>query len=250
MSHDAFDYFDLISCHDEQLWNREILNQEVMEPIFRLWRYHTPGIVLGCNQKQMWQTAVQHANGGADISLRMTGGGAVLVGPWMLSLSVALPNHHPFASNGLMHSYRWLSELTLLTLQSLGIECEIVYPEDVPRLKAEPLFSQADWACYGGISSWEITSKGKKIVGLSQARKKNGVLLAMGILTDKVDWASLVTRLDQSSGATGKLEMCTTSCSEQLGRKLMPGVLEINLVRAIQAALDLSQHASPLLKTA
>lgn len=250
MSHDAFDYFDLISCHDEQLWNQEVLSQEVAEPVFRLWRYHTPGIVLGCNQKQMWQTAVQQANGETDISLRMTGGGAVLVGPWMLSLSVVLPNQHPLAIQGLMQTYRWLSELTLLTLQSLGVECEIVYPEDASRLKAEPLFSQADWACYGGISSWEIISKGKKIVGLSQARKKSGVLLAMGILTDKVAWSSLVTRLEQPTSAVEKLEACTTSCSEQLGRKLMPGVLEINLVRAIQAALDLSLHTNPLLKTA
>ncbi|MDR9892950.1 hypothetical protein O7047_22380, partial [Pseudenterobacter timonensis] len=83
----------------------------------------------------------------------------------MLSLSVVLPNDHPLAAVGLVESYRWLGQLIAAELGALCIPAEALAPAALP-----PSDGQLHWACFGGLSPWEVVVAGRKIAGLAQRR--------------------------------------------------------------------------------
>ncbi|WP_431777598.1 lipoyl protein ligase domain-containing protein [Ottowia caeni] len=76
----------------EQIWNQAQLQNRVQTPAFRMWRYRLPAVVLGYSQRRLMQEV--DARTGLEVLRRDSGGGAVLTGPWMLGLSVALPPEH------------------------------------------------------------------------------------------------------------------------------------------------------------
>ena len=116
---------DLSVAVSEQLWNEAQLQQRVHAPAFRLWRYRQPVVVLGCSQRRLLAEVDSHT--GLEVLLRESGGGAVLTGPWMLGLSVALPPDHPLVSTGPVGSYRWLGEAIAQALRDGGVPADGVY---------------------------------------------------------------------------------------------------------------------------
>src|SRR5688500_3310555 len=80
-----------VDAAGEQAWNEQQLAQPVRSARARLWLYDRPALVLGRSQHVLLPSldAGRHC-----IVERTAGGGAVLVGPWMLSASVVLPSAH------------------------------------------------------------------------------------------------------------------------------------------------------------
>lgn len=226
----------LASCQQEQEWNQGQLARTAMDADWRLWRYQTPGLVLGCSQKDILAADPARKPVGLDVVTRQAGGGAVLVGPWMLSASVALPNTHTLVSGNLVASYRWLGELYAAVLQELNIAAYAIAPEEARALQ-QVAPTELAWACYGGFSPWEVVVGQKKIVGLAQVRKRTGVLLVAGLLLDRPDWALLVKALDKPTGDIALLENGNTSCAEQVGRKVSLDEITSRLAYALQNAL-------------
>jgi lipoate-protein ligase A len=109
---------------------------------------------------------------GIDVTRRRSGGGAVLVVPdGIVWFDVVVPGDDPrFAavSDDVTKSMRWLGGHLLTALGSL--EVGAVAMHDGPM-------TCTDWCrlvCFAGTATGEIELDGRKLVGISQRRSRNG----------------------------------------------------------------------------
>ena len=198
----------------EQEWNTRQLAAPVTAPRVRVWAYPVPGVVFGCAQAVLHDEAVQAARTQCELVQRRAGGGAVLTGPWMLSSSVVLPPHHRLLAGGTVTSYRWLGILHAGLLRDFGIAAHALAPDELARRQSDPALA---WACFGGLSPWEVIADGRKLVGLAQLRRQHGVLLTTGTLLQRPDWSLLCRALGRPDEDVARLDAATTSCVDQLG---------------------------------
>lgn len=203
----------VVSSTEEQRWHEALLQAPVSEPQLRLWTYRAPGVVFGCSQAALLNQA-RSRPAGCELVQRSSGGGAVLTGPWMLSTSILLPPDHRLLAGGTVTSYRWLGVLIAGLLRDMGVAAHALSPADVRGSTADPSLG---WACFGGLSPWEVVVGGRKIVGLAQLRRRHGVLLTSGTLLARPDWTLLCESLDRPAADRAALEHRTTSCEEVLG---------------------------------
>lgn len=221
--------------------------QPVAAPAWRVWVYDEPAVVLGCSQRRL----LGNARDDIDVSvlLRGSGGGAVLTGPWMLGMSVALPPTHAFASNGLVASYQWLGELLAELLRELAGVAAIALPPEAVRLVGPK--DSLQWACFGGLSPWEVVVEGRKIAGLAQVRRRQGVLIVAGLLLDRPDWGLLCATLRRPAAEATALAQCTTSWAEEgappIAHAALAAVLEQRLHRALVSHHEDERVSSHLL---
>lgn len=199
---------------------------------FRVWSHQRPAVVLGCSQ---WpQSAGAACRRPADVALlqRATGGGAVLSGPWMVSVSVVLPPDHAWVAGGALEAYRQLGRVHALALAGLGIDTHAVPPDGVHRAN-QRLDGGVSWACFGRLSPWELTDlTGRKLVGLAQRRQNNGVLLVAGTLSHPPDWPLLCDAMGFPGDAT-RLQRVTASCDALTDRTFGSDTLAQELRRAL-----------------
>jgi lipoate-protein ligase A len=200
------------SAQEEQDWNERQLSVPVAEPAWRFWRYTGAAIVLGSSQRA--QLATVRARTALPVLVRSAGGGAVLTGPWLLGLSVLLPDRHPLLTGSLVDSYRWLGELYERILRASGIAAATV-PRGSALLGRPP--DPLSWACFGAFSPWELAVGARKIAGLAQRRRKQGALLTGGLLLDQVDWPLLCAALDRPAAEAAELARRTTGCAQETG---------------------------------
>jgi len=217
----------------EQAWNERQLAQPLRAAAAQVWTYHEPAIVLGCSQRTMLAAARAHS--GIEILLRRSGGGAVLAGPWMLGVSVALPVGHALWSADVVASYRWLGELLAAVLREGRVPASALAPAAARALAPTECLH---WACFGGLSPWEVVAAGRKIAGLAQVRTRNAVLLSAGILLAAPDWALLCTALERPAGQVALLQSVTTSWAEQGGDAALAGALAPHLQARLRTALQ------------
>ncbi len=191
----------------EQAWNEASLAHPVTAPAARLWRYRVPAVVLGRSQEAL-RASLDRAD--LPVVARRAGGGAVLVGRWLLGASVVLPSTHPLVDGtGIADSYRWLGECFRRALGRHGVLAATVPPAQAWKAPAE-----LAWACYAGISPWEVAIDGRKLVGFAQRRSRTGILLVAGALLEPVPWALLASALQRPAGEAARLARTTTSAAE------------------------------------
>ena len=142
---------------------------------------------------------------------RGAGGGAVLVGPWLLSASLLLPLDDPrMATTSVADSYRWLGEAMVETLAELGVAARAVPPAE--RIPAPERLA---WACFAGVAPWEVvvddpaTGVARKLVGFAQRRSRHGVLLALGVLVQPAPWQLLAQTLGHPLALADELAATT-----------------------------------------
>ena len=203
----------LTTIAQEQAWNHRQMLEPVAQPRFRVWTYGAPAIVLGCSQRRFEEEARARLAPGTDLLLRPSVGGAVLVGPWMVSCSVVLPLAHPWVQGRLPDSYQGLGRLHVDVLAALGVAAEALPPAQVDAANARtgPI---VPWARYRSLAPWEVVdAAGRKLVGLAQRRQRTGVLLVAGTLVEPPDWALLCHALGQS-GDEAAMRRRTVSCAQ------------------------------------
>lgn len=198
----------------EQEWIAQQLAEPVCAPRLRLWTYPAPGVVLGCAQGRLLPQVQRAAPPDCEIALRRAGGGAVLTGPWMLSASIVLPPEHRLLAGGLVASYHWLGAVHAGLLRDMGIDAHAIPPEELGHSRVKPDLA---WACFGGLSPWEVVVDGRKLVGLAQFRRRNGVLLTSGTLLFRPKWELLCQALERPPAEAQALDDCTLSCADALG---------------------------------
>ena len=195
----------VLDAAEEQRWNEAQLAEPVTQPQMRVWTYRQGAIVLGRSQHAMAEQVAAGAGAcepdGAIARLplvkRGAGGGAVLVGPWLLSASLLLPLDDPrMAAVSVADSYRWLGEAMVAALASFGVQARAVSPAQ--RIAAP---DDLKWACFAGVAPWEIvvddpaTGVARKLVGFAQRRSRHGMLLALGALMQPAPWRAMARTL-------------------------------------------------------
>jgi lipoate-protein ligase A len=151
-------------------------------PTLRWYQPARPALVLGRSQgpERVDLAAVRAA--GLAVYCRTSGGGAVVIDADALSLDVALPAGHPLATHDVTRSYRWIGAVWAAALRDLGIaDARTIPTEDV---RAMPPLAPDDplrLACYGTLSPWEVVVGRRKVVGLSQVRRRAGAIYPIGV---------------------------------------------------------------------
>jgi lipoate-protein ligase A len=214
----------------EQAWNQQVLMQPVLKPAAHFWTYRAGAIVRGRSQRT--GRSLVAAQGRADdlpLVDRDAGGGAVLVGPWMLSLSVALPlDDARVAGAAVADSYRWLGDAFVDALARHGI-CG----EALPRERTVSAPAHLAWACFAGLAPWEVVAEGRKLVGFAQRRTRHGVLLVAGLLLATVPWRQMTSTLGRPATQAEELAASTIDAQALTGRPLDAGAFAATLAPAV-----------------
>ena len=167
----------------------------------------------------------------AAVLARESGGGAVLAGPWLVSVSLVLPLGHPWVREGVVPGYRGIAELHVAALAEVGVASHALRPADAAGANAAG--PTVRWACFGSLTPWEIVdSRGRKLVGLAQRRTREQVLLVAGTLVGMPDWSLLCAAVDRPEDEAA-LRRRTTSCKQLAGRPIAAAHLAATLARRL-----------------
>jgi len=235
------DRFATVVPADEQRWNEAALAAPARQPAWRLWAYSEPAVVLGRSQRA-W---ARDRGPRPEVLVRSAGGGAVLVGPWMLGVSALLPTTHALVAGGAVPSYRWLGEALALALQRCGVDALALSPEALRARRGGRPAPAPDWACFGGVSPWEVLVGERKIAGLAQVRRREGVLLVAGILLCRPPWELLCERLGQGADEALRLARATTSLADAQPTSASPRGAAARAPALVDAVDDMLSRAMP-----
>ena len=137
-------------------------------PTLRFYGWRPPCVSLGYRQPANVVDDERCAAAGWDVVRRPTGGRAILHVD-ELTYSVVAPVGEPRVKGGILESYRRLSEALVVGLNLLGLTSFEAPRDPAANGPASP-------ACFDGPSNYEISHKGRKLVGSAQVRKRNVVL--------------------------------------------------------------------------
>ncbi len=187
---------------------------------------------------------------GWNLVRRPTGGRAILHTD-ELTYSVIAPMTEPRVVGGVVESYRRLSAGLMRGLEIMGLA---VRADDVTRDMILPSQNQhvtpSGPVCFEVPSNYEITARGKKLLGSAQVRKRGGVL-QHGTLPLVGDIARICEALrfesDEERGRVrARVRQRATTILEVLGREVSWEDAAAAMARGFAEALNLKLEASPL----
>jgi lipoate-protein ligase A len=190
-------------------------------PLIRVRPGRDPIIVLGRGQRGLWTESA------LPVHVRASGGGAVLVGPWLLRSTVVLPRTHAVAQHGPVAAARWYGDVHQRWLQAQGIVAAALYQG--PTVE--------HWACFAGRVRGEVMLGHRKIVGIAQAWRKETVLLSAGTLLSPSPWPALCAALRRPPDQAVALAALTISAQDCLGHPIDSRDWADDLSGALRVAL-------------
>jgi lipoate---protein ligase len=193
------------------------------------WLVDDEALVLGRGSKVTADAAACEA-AGVSVVRRSSGGGPVVWGPDLLALDVIIPRGHPLHSDDVAESYRWLGEALAQVITELGIPAEALSPTQA-RDSADGMGALA---CYASLSPWEVVVDGRKVVGLSQVRRRSGTLLQAGILL-AIDAGRLAGLLDLDAGS--RQHLADTLALRATGLRTLMDLADQELIDALTTAV-------------
>jgi len=139
-------------------------------PTLRLYAWNPPCLSLGFAQPVSEVDLAVLEEKDWELVRRPTGGRAILHTD-ELTYSVIGPGQEPRLAGSVLESYRRLAQGLLAALSCLGLQAsaEDRYTLPVGTDPAGPV-------CFEVPSNYEITVRGKKLIGSAQARRRDGVL--------------------------------------------------------------------------
>ncbi len=136
-------------------------------PTLRLYAWSHRCLTLGRGQKSTDVDFQRVAALGWQVVRRPSGGTAVLHED-ELTYSIALPANDALAEVNIVESYRQISHALLTGLRLLGVN------PHADRMVSRPVMNNP--VCFATPSHYEVTVRGRKLVGSAQVRRKGGVL--------------------------------------------------------------------------
>ncbi|WP_271273486.1 lipoate--protein ligase family protein [Aliamphritea hakodatensis] len=204
---------------EEQAKIDAVLSAPVAEPKLLIWRYAEPAVIMGRSQRPDNEMLQRAAARNIPVQQRGSGGGAVLAGPWMLSVTLFLPTAHPAADLGIIDIFKWFEAAWLKILQDQGIPCQSVDEPMIAESKITARAQGVEWACYAGLSHGELVSAdGRKLLGLAQIRKRNGVALVSGLHLSPCEWPLLAEVVADASSLGAVLARLNSDCDSLSGK--------------------------------
>lgn len=217
------------SMPEEQQWITDQLQQGVTQPAALFWQYDAGAVIMGCSQRPDEGQQSRAESAGFPIMRRGSGGGAVLVGPWMLSVTLFIPPDHPIAEQNIIEIFSWFEQLWIKALHQCGVPCKGVDQPIIDRSKEISEQQKLKWACYASLSHGEIVSEdNRKLVGLAQIRKRKGVALVSGLHLQHSDWSALsriVVDNPEQGAALADLNCDAESLSGRSAQQLLSDIL-------------------------
>ncbi len=152
-----------LNMADDEAISIAFLNGKV-PPTLRLYRWSFPSISIGSFQKwePEWDTLFKE--GSIRFVRRITGGRALLHDR-ELTYSIVGSTRDPLFSEGIKGTFYTIAEGLLTGLKSLGVDTNIYAP---PRKERQDHFRNP--LCFASTSWYEITARGKKLIGSAQRR--------------------------------------------------------------------------------
>lgn len=192
-------------------------------PSVLCWHYPSPAIVLGRGQRPTPNVVERAGRESLPVVGRASGGGAVIAGPWMMSLTLLLPANHAIARASLPAGYHAVGAACQRALAQFGLTTRFAAETSSASRRdgADPL----GWACFASVSHGELlTGSKRKIVGISQVRRRDIVAVCIGVLLGRPDWETLVrVWLGHDDAACARrLDDRTTSCDRIAGAADVP----------------------------
>lgn len=218
------------TMHQEQKAITDYLECGVSKPAVLLWQYQAPAIIMGRSQRPDEGQLQRAEQAGLPIMRRGSGGGAVLAGPWMLSFTVFIPTEHQIAGLDIINIFGWLERIWIAALESVGVACKGVDKPLIDYSKQVSKQHEVEWACYAALSHGEVVSlDNRKLVGLAQIRKRQGIALVSGLHLSSCDW-SLLSQVVVDRPEQGAILESLNCDAEQLsgiaGEELLPVVID------------------------
>ncbi len=137
------------------------------QPAFRVYGWQPPAVSFGYAQRISREVDTQKVRErGIDIVRRPTGGRAVL--HWNeLTYSVVCPADNPVMGGNINEAYRKISEGLLAGIRALGVDATFESRRQTqPSLHGKELTSP----CFTSTAQYEVTYKGRKLIGSAQQR--------------------------------------------------------------------------------
>lgn len=147
----------------------EHIHRGESKPTLRLYSWNPPCLSLGHAQPFKDVDVERLRARGWEVVRRLTGGRAILHTD-ELTYSVTGSADEPVLAGGVLESYNRLSKALLHAVRNLGLAVEVKENE------GSPAGQNLNPVCFEVPSTYEITIKGRKLIGSAQARKKEGVL--------------------------------------------------------------------------
>ena len=189
------------AAHDVDLLSTSGRKVRIFEPT-------APAVVLGSTQRYDIVDSDFVAARGLDVARRRSGGGAVLVDPSVVWLDFAIARDDPLWDDDIARSMQWLGKLWSGALVHAGIDAEV---HKGPAI-VSPL---ARAICFCGIGHGEVVVDGRKAIGISQRRTRNGARFQTMLHTRRddalIDALRLVDRDDARIQYANAVYVCDRS---------------------------------------
>ena len=131
-------------------------------------RVDRPMLVLGSTQPDDVVDPARAARAGVEVLRRRSGGGAVLLHPGeVVWIDLFVPDGDTLWEPDLERSFAWLGRAWTEALGGLGVPAE-----SVDRLREPGPWERM--ACFAATGAGEVTVGGRKVVGVSQRRSREG----------------------------------------------------------------------------
>ena len=176
---------------------------------------------------------------GVETAKRSSGGGAVLIAPGaQVWVDVWLPRGDPLWEDDIVRSSTWLGRAWCDALSELGVGDLEVHEGRLFRTE------MSDLICFAGLGPGEVTWRGRKLVGISQRRVKQGARF-QSVSPLELPGPALLEILDTDIGErrtiAGALADATTCLRDAIGQSAVDesGLTtraEDSLIRAISRA--------------
>jgi lipoate-protein ligase A len=161
-----------------------------------------------------------------EVAQRRSGGGAVLLWPGhQVWLDVGLPRGDPLWDDDVGRSARWLGEALAAALVGLGVAGATAHAGPLERTAWSHL------VCFAGRAPGEVVVGGRKVVGTSQRRTREGAVFQVAVA---LVWSPriLLDVLRIPRDAAPEVVAAGVGLSE-----LRPGVRRDEVVSAVLAVL-------------
>lgn len=127
-----------------------------------------PALVLGSTQRESDVDLLALEAFDVELVRRRSGGGAVLLVPdHTLWVDVELPRHDALWDDDVGRASHWLGRSWMLALAELGLTAAVHTGGVLERPWSRRV-------CFGGLGPGEVTVDGRKLVGISQRRTRDG----------------------------------------------------------------------------
>lgn len=207
--------------------------QKLKPPTLRLYSWAPPALSLGYSQKVSDVNFGQLEHLGWNMVRRPTGGKAILHID-ELTYSITAPADDPLVSGSLLESYQRISSILQNALTGLGVDTSADH-----QYTGLPENARQNPVCFEVPSNFEITHKGKKLIGSAQARKAGGVLQHgslplfgdLGRITQALHFDSEAERLAAAQNVSSR----ATTLQEAAGKTLSWEDAARALIRAFTA---------------